>query len=62
MNEAASVTHPLYDLLPTGVEGYESLVDLSLDMRWSWSHATDEIWRQLDPVLWDLTHHPCDVL
>jgi starch phosphorylase len=20
------------------------------------------VWRQLDPVLWDLTHHPCDVL
>ena len=20
------------------------------------------MWRQLDPVLWDLTHHPCDVL
>lgn len=62
MNEAASVTHPLYDLLPSDVEGYESLVDLALDMRWSWSHATDEVWRQLDPVLWDLTHHPCDVL
>ena len=62
MNEAASVTHPLYDLLPSDVEGYESLVDLALDMRWSWSHATDEVWRQLDPVLWELTHHPCDVL
>ncbi|OIR11806.1 glycogen phosphorylase [mine drainage metagenome] len=62
MNEAASVTHPLYDLLPSDVEGYESLVDLALDMRWSWSHATDEVWRELDPVLWDLTHHPCDVL
>ena len=62
MNDAASDTHPLYDLLPSDVEGYESLVDLALDMRWSWSHATDEVWRQLDPVLWELTHHPCDVL
>jgi starch phosphorylase len=62
MSEAAPVIHPLYNLLPTDVEGFESLVDLALDMRWTWSHATDEVWRQLDPVLWELTHHPCDVL
>lgn len=62
MSEETPVSHPLYNLLPTDVEGFESLVDLALDMRWTWSHATDEVWRQLDPVLWDLTHHPCDVL
>jgi starch phosphorylase len=62
MSEQARGNHPLYDLLPTDVEGFESLVDLALDMRWSWSHATDEVWRELDPVLWDLTHHPSDVL
>ena len=62
MSEESPVSHPLYSLLPTGVEGFESLVDLALDMRWSWSHATDEVWRELDPVLWDLTHHPSDVL
>ena len=55
-------SHPLYDLLPADVEGFDSLVELALDMRWAWNHETDEIWRQLDPVLWDLTHHPCDVL
>ena len=62
MSEQTRGNHPLYDLLPTDVEGFESLVDLALDMRWSWSHATDEVWRELDPVLWDLTHHPSDVL
>jgi starch phosphorylase len=62
MSEEMSAIHPLYNLLPTDVEGFESLVDLALDMRWSWSHATDEVWRELDPVLWELTHHPCDVL
>ncbi len=62
MSEETPVSHPLYNLLPTDVEGFESLVDLALDMRWAWSHATDEVWRQLDPVLWDQTHHPCDVL
>ena len=31
-------------------------------MRWSWNHATDEVWRQLDPELWELTHNPWVVL
>jgi starch phosphorylase len=62
MSEATPASHPLYNLLPTDVEGFEALVDLALDMRWSWNHATDDVWRQLDPVLWELTHHPCDVL
>src|SRR5512139_1577468 len=30
--------------------------------RWSWDHAADEVWRQLDPDLWDLTHNPWGVL
>ena len=62
MREQTRASHPLYGLLPADVEGFDALVELALDMRWSWSHATDEVWRQLDPVLWDLTHHPCDVL
>jgi starch phosphorylase len=56
------VCKPLYDLLPADIEGFDCLTALAVDMRWSWSHATDEVWRQLDPVLWDLTHHPYDVL
>jgi starch phosphorylase len=61
-SEQTPSNHPLYDLLPTDVAGFKSLVDLALDMRWSWSHTSDEVWRELDPVLWNLTHHPCDVL
>jgi starch phosphorylase len=44
------------------VEGFEFLAELALDMRWSWNHATDQVWRQLDPVLWELTHNPWVVL
>ena len=62
MSEQTRVRHPLYNLLPADVEGFDSLVELAMDMRWTWNHATDEVWRQLDPVLWDLTRHPCDVL
>jgi starch phosphorylase len=62
MSNQTEDSHPLYNLLPADVEGYDSLVELALDMRWAWNHASDEVWRQLDPVLWDLTHHPCNVL
>ncbi len=54
--------NPINGLLPAELKGFDALVELALDMRWSWSHATDEVWRQLDPVLWELTHHPWDVL
>ncbi|MEP7208630.1 MAG: alpha-glucan family phosphorylase, partial [Casimicrobiaceae bacterium] len=44
------------------VAGFESLAELALDVRWAWNHATDEVWRRLDPVLWQLTHNPWSVL
>jgi len=48
--------------LPQNSEGFNSLVELALDMRWSWSHCDDEIWQRLDPDLWKLTHNPWVVL
>ncbi len=44
------------------VEGFESLAELALDLRWSWNHATDQLWRRLDPALWELTQNPWLVL
>jgi len=44
------------------VEGFDSLAELALDLRSTWNHATDPIWRRLDPVLWTLTHNPWVVL
>jgi hypothetical protein len=46
----------------SGVEGFDSLAELALDLRWSWNHATDEVWRQLDPALWEFTQNPWVVL
>lgn len=43
-------------------EGFAALTELALDLRWSWNHGTDEIWRQLDPALWELNRHPYSVL
>ena len=62
MSSRARVSHPIYNLLPTEIEGFDSLAELALDMRWSWNHATDEVWRQLDPDLWEITHNPWVVL
>jgi starch phosphorylase len=62
MNPHTRANHPIYNLLPTEIEGFDSLAELALDLRWSWSHATDHVWRQLDPALWDLTHNPWVVL
>ena len=62
MSEQTRVSHPKESLLSTDVEGFDSLSELALDMRSSWNHATDQVWRQLDPVLWELTHNPWAVL
>ena len=62
MSKRTTVSKPNYSLLPTDVEGFDSLAELALDMRWSWNHATDEVWRQLDPALWELTQNPWVVL
>ena len=40
----------------------EALSALALDLRWSWNHTADKLWRQLDPELWGLTHNPWLVL
>jgi starch phosphorylase len=53
---------PTYNLLPQGIDGLDSLAELALDMRWSWSHADDEVWRRLDAELWQSTHNPWVVL
>lgn len=62
MSKQIRDSHPLCPLLPTDVEGFDSLAELALDMRWSWNHATDQIWQQLNPVLWELTHNPWGIL
>jgi len=62
MSKHPRAGHPIYNLLPTEIEGFNDLAELALDMRWSWNHAADEVWRQLDPELWEVTHNPWVVL
>ena len=56
------MTHPIRLFLPTEPEGIEYLLELALDLRWSWDHSEDQLWAQLDPELWALTHNPWVVL
>jgi glycogen phosphorylase len=60
--ENSAVMSPVSFLFHTDVKGIESLAQLALDMRWSGSHYEDEIWRKLEPELWDSTHNAWLVL
>ena len=53
---------PGYAQFPTDIAGSELLVELALDMRWSWNHAADKLWSALDSELWEFTHNPWVVL
>ena len=52
----------LYGFLPSDIEGIRTLARLALDLRWSWDHAADELWQQLDAGLWELTRNPWIIL
>jgi starch phosphorylase len=62
VTEQTRARHSLYGLLPTEIAGFDSLAELALNLRWSWNHSTDEVWRQLDPELWEITHNPWGML
>jgi glycogen phosphorylase len=39
-----------------------ALTEFALDLRWAWNHAADDLWRQLDPDLWESTGNAWFVL
>src|SRR6201982_2525050 len=49
---------PAYVDRPTDTVISDDLTDLALDLRWSFNHSADQLWEQLDPELWELTHNP----
>jgi starch phosphorylase len=51
-----------YYLIPPLPKGLEGLAEVGLDLRWSWSHATDPLWDRIDPELWNLTRNPWLIL
>jgi starch phosphorylase len=44
------------------VDGVDSLVELALNLHWSWNHAADELWEALDRDLWVTTQNPWVIL
>lgn len=62
MNDKKSNTSEFYGLLPTGIDGIDTLTALALDLTWSWNHAADALWQQLDAELWERTHNPWIIL
>jgi starch phosphorylase len=43
-------------------EGTNELAELALNLHWSWNHAADELWKRLDPELWEATQNPWVIL
>jgi glycogen phosphorylase len=62
MSDQTPFNKPIYSPLLMDVEGFDSLAELALDLYWYWNHSADEVWHQLDPVLWKLTYNPWVVL
>ncbi|MBA3722244.1 MAG: alpha-glucan family phosphorylase [Parachlamydiaceae bacterium] len=60
--EVKKINSLVSTFLPLNIEGIDSLIELALDLSWSWYHNADEVWREVDPILWDLTHNPWVVL
>ena len=62
MDKQTNTGNPICSFMHSEVEGFDSLAELALDMRWSWSHYGDKVWRELDPELWGMTQNPWVVL
>src|SRR5580704_11577028 len=46
-----------FNVIPALPERLRGLDELSLNLRWTWDHATIELFRSLDPDLWEETRH-----
>ncbi len=51
--------HYLPRTLPESLLG---LATLALDLRWSWNHGADDLWRHVAPKLWEATANPWLIL
>jgi starch phosphorylase len=56
------MTEPIFPHEMRSFAGMDELIELALDLRWSWNHGGDDLWRPLAPELWDLTRNPWVIL
>ena len=48
---------------PNGLpEKLQPLIELALNLRWTWSHNTDALWKSLNAEYWELTRNPLLIL
>ena len=52
----------IHSSLPSKTEAWDALTRLALDLSWTYNHSADEIWKRLDPELWELTANPWLIL
>lgn len=43
-------------------EPLQVLHELALDLRWSWNHYGDALWRRINPDVWNQTQNPVSVI
>jgi starch phosphorylase len=53
---------PANYFLPSMPDGLDGLSELVLDLRWSWNHEADRLWKQIAPELWARTGNPWLIL
>lgn len=56
------MSNPRYANRPAEANEPEALLELALNLRWSWNPSSHELWGQLDPELWELTQNPWLIL
>jgi starch phosphorylase len=44
------------------IDGIDALIELALNLHWSWNHAADKLWEALDKELWTATQNPWVIL
>ena len=54
--------HYMQDLPTDQLPLLEMIADLATDLRWTWSHAGDAVWKALDPQLWEQSENPFVIL
>jgi starch phosphorylase len=53
--------NPIYTAVPAE-QIADPITELALDLRWTWNHSTDDLWRELEPELWEATRNPWLIL
>lgn len=56
------MSNPTHSGPPSETQTSDALTRLALDLSWSWNHSADEIWKRIDPELWEITANPWLIL